>query len=269
MKKQLFAVLLAAACCGLAHADEFGDAIKAWENKDFAKALPVFTKLANAGNAAAQLQLGEMYGFGEGVTEDMAMASMWLQKARANGNPDAAASLALVAERSRLKPEIATYTTSFDGGDVKFSNFNCVQPVIPLQSSTNDEIRKVQDAVKDWMACYGRFAEALNQSLPPGKKIPAHVSKVMNAAEYAQASNLMDKSYAAIAATAKRDAEQIVVQRDAWTARTSEFVANNNAEAKANLVRYEANKLNREANERAAATATSDKRQNIFVPSGK
>jgi hypothetical protein len=268
MKKQLLVILLAA-CCGLAHADEYGDAIKAWENKDFAKALPVFTKLANAGNPAAQLQLGEMYGFGEGVPEDMNLANSWLKMAQANGNRDAAASIALMQERSRLKPEIVRHTTSFEGGDVKFSNFNCVRPVIPAQSSTNAEIKKVTEAVNAWMACYGRFAETLNQSLPPGKKIPAEVSKVMNAAEYALASGLMDKSYALIAATAQRDAEQIVAERDAWTAKTGEFVAKNNAEAAQNLARYEANKLNREAEERAAATATSATRQTVIAPSGQ
>jgi TPR repeat protein len=55
--------------CGIASADELSDGIKAWERQDYAQAQQIFSKLAKAGNAEAQRQLGEMIGFGEGVPE--------------------------------------------------------------------------------------------------------------------------------------------------------------------------------------------------------
>jgi len=45
-----------------------------------------FRKLADQGDAAAQLRLGSCYEFGEGATQDMARAAEWYQKSAKQGN---------------------------------------------------------------------------------------------------------------------------------------------------------------------------------------
>ena len=56
---------------GLAHADELADANALFQKKAYPQALQLYTKLANAGNAEAQLHLGEMYWYGEAGAIDM------------------------------------------------------------------------------------------------------------------------------------------------------------------------------------------------------
>jgi TPR repeat protein len=53
---------------------------------DYATALKAFTPLANKGDAAAQLDLGEMYQLGLGVTKDPKQAVAWYTKSAAQGN---------------------------------------------------------------------------------------------------------------------------------------------------------------------------------------
>jgi TPR repeat protein len=54
--------------------------------KDYAKALPLLKQAAEAANAEAMNQLGELYYYGSGVVEDNAKAGEWFQKAAEAGN---------------------------------------------------------------------------------------------------------------------------------------------------------------------------------------
>ena len=63
--------------------------------KDAAKALEWYQKAAAQGLAKAQYNLGEMYYEGEGVPRDAAKAVGWLQKAAAQGNANAQYSLGM------------------------------------------------------------------------------------------------------------------------------------------------------------------------------
>ncbi|MDN2711669.1 MULTISPECIES: tetratricopeptide repeat protein [unclassified Janthinobacterium] len=224
---------------GAAYADELADAQKAWEAKDFSTAFQKFTKLANQGNSAAQLQLGEMYGFGEGTTEDAAQARHWLKQAAASGNPEAAASLELVQQRSARKADIAYYTTNFDGAAAAYGKFNCTQPVIPKVSTKNEEINSVNAAVNAWVDCYGRFVKNLNAAMPVTNTIPPDIIKLMNNEEFVRADALISKTYQGIASDGQTVADVIIADNIRWKKDTEEFVSNSNEQHKAQLLKLE------------------------------
>jgi len=77
----------------LAEAKRDLDAKDYADGKDYAKALPLWQKAADAGNADAMNSLGDLYYYGRGVAQDYAQARNWYQKAAAAGNPAAMFSL--------------------------------------------------------------------------------------------------------------------------------------------------------------------------------
>ena len=66
----------------------------AFEKGDFASALKHFGSLAEQGHARAQLNLGLMHAYGNGVTKDDKEAVRWFRKAADQGDADAEYSLA-------------------------------------------------------------------------------------------------------------------------------------------------------------------------------
>ena len=56
------------------------------------------TRLANAGNANAQLMLGAMYSLGQGVRQDNAVARQWYEKAANQGSANAQLVLGMMYE---------------------------------------------------------------------------------------------------------------------------------------------------------------------------
>lgn len=221
MKKLLLVscVVLGAAT---ARADELADAAKLQQNKDYAGAIALYTRLAQAGNVEAQLQLGDMYGFGEGAPENPAEATKWLKLAAASGNKDATANLQALQERAVRKQEIAFYADQYQGADVDLRALGCVAPEIPALSQTKAQIVKVDADVKAWFDCYNRFTEQLNRALPPGKMIPANVVGVMSNPELTRARMRMDAAYARISAEAQKTAADIGQRHDGWRAKTEE-----------------------------------------------
>jgi len=67
--------------------------LKAYEAGDYATALKEFLPLAEAGQAAAQAAVGQMYLDGHGVPQDPAQAAIWLEKAASGGNARARAQI--------------------------------------------------------------------------------------------------------------------------------------------------------------------------------
>lgn len=221
---KLVAILLLSMLSAAAAADQLADGVKAWETQDFAKARQIFTKLANEGNPGAQLLLGEMYGFGEGAPEDLALAEKWLGQAQAKGNKDAAAALLTVRERNARKADIARYVGGFDGADLTLAKFGCVAPVLPEVSKTQKEIKAVNADIQQWRDCYQRFGAHLAGQLPAGKAIPPDVAKLMNLVELGRARGAMDQAYAAAAERASAEARTIISANDGWFARTQLYV---------------------------------------------
>ncbi|MGX9784381.1 tetratricopeptide repeat protein [Janthinobacterium lividum] len=223
--KKLTLVMLLLAGFGAVHADELSDAQKLWENKDFYKSFQIFNKLAEAGNVNAQLQLGEMYGFGEGTAEDTEKAAYWLKQAAAKGHPEAAASLALVQERKAHHVDIAYYTTSFDGGSAAYSRYGCERPQIPAKSTSNEDIRKVNAKINTWTECYGRFIVNLRSVAPADKTIKPEILKLMNNEEFNRSAALINKVYGNILAEAAAIEQNISNESSAWKKSTELYAA--------------------------------------------
>ena len=90
--------LFAFALHGPVRAQSFEEAEAAYLQKDYAKALPMFRKLANKNDAGAQFYLGVMYANGSGVVKDDTQAVYWYRKVAEQG--DAKAQF----NRNRLDP---------------------------------------------------------------------------------------------------------------------------------------------------------------------
>jgi hypothetical protein len=136
---------------------------------------------------------------------------------------------ALDDERASRKTDIAFYTDGFDGGDARMA---CVRPVIPPTSRTNEEIVKVDSDVKQWFDCYNAFAQRLNEALPPGKKIPADLARIMRPEEMKRAQERMNQVYGQIADDAQRSAAALVAEHQAWRDSTVLFATTKNEETK-------------------------------------
>ncbi len=92
----LFLALLAPA---FASANDFGDALAAYDAGDYRKAALVWRELAEAGNVPAQSALALLYDQGLGVTADPARAADWYRRAAQAGDPIAQIALAEKYER--------------------------------------------------------------------------------------------------------------------------------------------------------------------------
>jgi hypothetical protein len=77
-------------------ASEFELAATAYREKNYATALPAFTKLAELGDARAQTVLALMYKYGEGTPEDQQKAFEWYRRAANLDYPPAQFNLGLM-----------------------------------------------------------------------------------------------------------------------------------------------------------------------------
>jgi TPR repeat protein len=242
---------------GGARADEMADADRFAAAKDYARALPIYAKLAAGGNAVAQLRLGELHWYGEGTPVDMAKADELFRKAADAGVAEARQGLQLTPQRAANKSKIDYYTRQYAGEDVRLEKFNCVKPVIPAVSTTTEEIKKTVAGIEGWQSCYKGFVSNLSAQLPVGKAIPADLQNLMTDEEIATAIARMDKAYATVAADAKVEAEAFLAAQDAWQAKTNSHVVSANAKTASDLEqrRAEIEKLNAMKRDRGAGFA--------------
>jgi phosphoketolase len=222
MKRLLCAVLLAVAGSVVA-ADDLGDANRLLAAKSYDKALPIYQRLAEAGNPEAQFRLGEMYWFGDGTAADLGKARAWFAKSAAAGNADAAASLASLKRRETHGNEITYWTTSYQGEDMVSGKFDCKRPVFPEISKTHEEARAIDKAIVEWRNCYNARVDNLNDAMPPGKRIPAEVLDMMTPAEAAQAQRHLDEVYSKLIAQNRQDVALFAADEARWTKATQEF----------------------------------------------
>ena len=223
--KKILALMIVMAFTGNVYADDMSDANRLYANKDYARALPILTKLANAGSADAQATLGEMYWFGDGVAIDIGTAEQWFAKAANGGNAKARQFTEVIAQRKLHAADIAYYTQSYDGRDVSLANYNCVQPEFPAVSKTKSEVLKLTEAANNWQACYNRFVTHFNASLPAGTTIPKEIGGLMNDQEMAQAVVLMDARYKQIAEDTGQLALDVNKRQMAWKLATENYIA--------------------------------------------
>lgn len=228
MKKKmlvLFGLLMAAAV----HAGELDDAKALFEQKKYPEALKLYTKLANAGNADAQQNLGQMYWYGEAGTVDEAKARMWFEKAASKGNKVAASSLDIMRQRTERRADIDHWVSGYDGADLKSGKFHCPTPRIPAVSKQTVEIERVSNAIAKWQDCYNGFVNNLNAVSPLSERIPADIAKLMNAAEMERSKKHLAQVQENISQEAKVGAKLVLADVAVWRSATEAYVGEHNA----------------------------------------
>lgn len=239
MRAVIFCVVLALG--GAAMADELGDANAALTAKAYPRALQLYSKLASAGNAEAQLRLGEMYWYGEGVALDRSRGDALFVQAAAGGNKEAAAATSLSARRAQHGAQIAYWTSGYDGADLSAGKYACVAPTLPAVSTTNADIQATNQAMTAWRTCYDGFTENLAAALPAGTRIPPEVAVLMSEDETQQARKHLDKVYREVMVKAQAGAATTLAQHDKWEAATMAAVAelNRTAEQRAKQIKLD------------------------------
>jgi TPR repeat protein len=228
MKNFLFCLSLLVCGAALA-ADPLADAKALFEQKAYPQALQAYTKLANAGNAEAQQQLGQMYWYGEAGTVDEARAEAWFQKAAAKGNKVAVASLEVMKQRVARRADIDYWIGKYDGADLKSGEFRCPAPRIPAMSKVNEEIERISAAVTAWQDCYNRFVANLAAASPLVKRIPPEVAKLMNKDEHEKARVHLEQVQANLSENAKVNAKMVLADFAVWRSATEAWVNEHNA----------------------------------------
>ena len=85
MKRSCILPLIALVALALPARADFAKGVAAYERKDYPAAAKEWEPDANAGNAAAQFNLGMLYLDGKGVPQDNAEAAVWLRRAADQG----------------------------------------------------------------------------------------------------------------------------------------------------------------------------------------
>jgi TPR repeat protein len=227
MRKYLFGLAMLLAVT--AHADELTDANALFKKQAYPQALQIYTRLANSGNAEAQVQLAQMYWYGEAGAIDDAKAEAWFRKAAAKGDKTAIAALEVMRQRVVRRADIDYWLGKYDGADLKSGQFRCPAPRIPAISKVNEEISAVAARVEAWQNCYNGFVNNLNAAAPLVKRIPPDVSALMSQPELEKARAYLDQVLERIAEDAKVSAKLVLADYGAWRSATDAYVAEHNA----------------------------------------
>lgn len=100
--RRALALVFALVClAGEVRADEFSDAVEAFQAGDDTRAFQLFTPLAEAGNPLAQHNLGVMYEQGLGVAKNEATAYEWYKRASDQGNPQSTYNIGMMTIEGR------------------------------------------------------------------------------------------------------------------------------------------------------------------------
>jgi len=220
---------------GAAFADDLSEANKLLNAKEYGKAFPLYSKLAQSGNAEAQFRLGEMYWFGDGTAVDLQKAAAWFQKSASAGNADAAESLAALKRRETRGNEIVYWMKDYKGDDLVAGQYACASPAIPAVSKKNGEIKKISADIAAWEQCYNGAVAHMESYAPVLKHVPKDVLDMMTPAEIDQTQAHLEQVFKSVAVSMRANADTILAQRDAWTKATTEYVSRENSKAYGNL----------------------------------
>ena len=226
MKKYL--LCLALLTCSLAHADDLSAANALFAKKAYPEALKLYTRAANAGNAEAQLHMGEMYLYGEAGSVDMAKAESWFKKSAAKGNKTAVAALEMMQKRAVRKDDIAYWMSRYDGAEFKTGQYRCPVPRIPAMSKQNDEIAVVAAKVQTWQTCYNNFVEHINAASPLTQRIPKDVADLMTKEEMEVATKHLETVQARIVEESKIASKLFLADYAVWRDATDAYVGEHN-----------------------------------------
>ncbi len=230
MKKVLLALLVI--FMNAASADELKDAEQLLRSGATPEAAAILTRLADAGNPAAQVRLGELFFYGRGTAVDTARAQALFTKAARAGNAEANAALRLMEQRQAHLAEIAYWVNGYDGADLRAEKVACGVLELPVVSQTKKQIHALQEKSEAWRACYNRFVANLNDQAPVGKRIPVNIEMVMTDAEIDQARIHLAVIYAQLSSEATAMAAESMGKYAQWLASTDSFVTISALDAK-------------------------------------
>jgi hypothetical protein len=179
-----------------------------------APSLPQVAAAADKGDAAAMLQLGEMYWYGNGAPLDRARGDALFARAAAAGNKQAVAAMALSAQRRQHLDDIAYWTSRYDGSDLAAARSACAAPVIPAESKSIEEARAVDTAYEAYRSCYNEFVD--KAYTVPASRIPKAVAEVMSDEEFGLASSRLNGIYRTAQAGAAEQAAAVAAARARW-----------------------------------------------------
>jgi hypothetical protein len=230
MKKTLFrlSLVLSLSLGGIAHADELADANALFAKKAYPQALQLYTKLGNAGNAEAQLHVGEMYLYGEAGAIDLPKAELWFKKSAAKGNKTAVAALEMMRQRELRRADMEYWWSKYDGSELRSGQYRCPAPRIPAVSKQNEEIDAVSNKVALWQDCYNNFVRNLNASAPFTKLIPKDIADLMTKDEMEKATAYLADVYARMAEDARVNAKLVLADFAVWRDATDKYIAEHN-----------------------------------------
>jgi TPR repeat protein len=142
------AVLLGSA--GTSWSADFQKGLDAYNKQDYATALREWTPLAEKGDARAQSNLGEMYYYGEGVSEDDKTAVKWYRLAAEQGYARAQNKLGLMYAKGQgvIKDNVYAHmwwniaASSGNKGAVKNRD-------IVAKQMTPSQLEKAQDLARE------------------------------------------------------------------------------------------------------------------------
>src|ERR1700737_3181219 len=104
-------IIVAIIWCGpaLAAAEPIAEAADAaYARADYVVAIRLYRQLANQGSANAQLDLGNMYHEGQGVTQSYVEAANWYRKAADQGDPASQFNLGIIYGKGQGVPQSYT-----------------------------------------------------------------------------------------------------------------------------------------------------------------
>jgi TPR repeat protein len=245
MRQLILALVLGAALP--AFASDLAQANRLLEAKSYSQAIALLDKLAAQGDSGAQLRLGQVYWYGEGVKADRARGDALFARASAAGNKDAAEAMTLSARRGQHDGDIGYWTRTYDGTDLRAASDACKRPVIPAKSTTNKEIKATQDEVAAWKGCHNDFVARMQAALPVGKSIPPDVLDLMSDEEVEQAKVHLSAIYKRLTEETASGASQTLAAYDAWEKTTVDFVKTENELREARLRQFKADEERRRA----------------------
>ncbi|THC44618.1 hypothetical protein C2862_09110 [Massilia sp. Mn16-1_5] len=220
---------------GTVLADDLSEANKFLAAQQYDKALPLYTRLANAGNAEAQFRVGEMAWYGDGMRQDLQAAHAWFTKAAAGGSADAREALAALDRRRTRGAEIGYWTRGYRGEDLRSDRFECKMPAVPAVSTSNADVAATRASIEAWQTCYNGFVANFNATAPLAKRIPADVLDMMTPKETERARKHIESVYRTVLTEAQCDVVAVRTAQAAWETATERFVKEENVRMKRKL----------------------------------
>ena len=164
-------------------ANEQADALKSYNQGDFATALRVFRPLADQGQPLAEYILGLMYANGQGVPENYPVALTWLQKAGEQGEAKAQFAVGVIHFKGLGMPKN-------DDEAFKWYRRAADQGLAVAQFNLGAMYAKGQAVTKDVVTAYMLYSLAASFGIKAAGTARDQLAKTMTADQIAQAEKM-------------------------------------------------------------------------------